>query len=301
MQATTKLDEISCTVDKYEAELSIGVRWTPSSPEYRTILAELHLRDYRHALDRLEYLVVQRMFELSKLGMSGVGKSTPLCHFILHCSSFLGYKMRQKIGNALRARSEAIKKALKEYNELAGNLHPPREQLTWTRVVEMATVGDFDLLRHTRQDIRNCPWAQASNREAMRMYLNLQRAEEERVRLNVEMNRLLTSLFDAHVDISVAIEECQDPTLTAELCRRFNYHQLVSEKIVSSLTSTSRLPEFTGTLSIGHRIGRSSNPHNIPPPSWIHTISFTLAAKDGEAETTDITDGLVDFFDAIEL
>ena len=54
--------------------------------------------------------------------------------------------MRQKIGKALRARSEAIKKALKEYNELAAGLKPSREQLSWAKVVEMATIGDFDLL-----------------------------------------------------------------------------------------------------------------------------------------------------------
>ena len=103
--------------------------------------------------------------------------------------------------------AEAIKKALKEYNELAANLRPPREQLTWTKVVEMATVGDFDLLRHAREDIRNWPWAQGPTREAIKTYLNLQRAEEERDRLNVEINRLMTALFDAHADLSITIAE----------------------------------------------------------------------------------------------
>jgi hypothetical protein len=31
-------------------------------------------RKYRRALDELERLVVQRLFEMTKLGMSGVGK-----------------------------------------------------------------------------------------------------------------------------------------------------------------------------------------------------------------------------------
>ena len=145
--------------------------------------------------------------------------------------------MRQKIGNALRARSEAIKKALKEYNQLAASLSPPREELTWTKVVEMATIGDFDLLRHTRQDIRKYPWTQGSTREAIRTYLNLQRAKEECSRLDVEMNRLLTALFDAHVDLSNAIST-SDPLLSAELRKRLEYQNLISEKIVSSLVST---------------------------------------------------------------
>jgi hypothetical protein len=206
--------------------------------------------------------------------------------------------MRQKIGNALKARSEAIKKALKEYNQLAVNLSPPCEQLTWAKVVEMATVGDFDLLQHTCQDIRDFPWAQNSTREAIRIYLNLQRAEEECTRLNIEANCLLTTLYDTHVDLSAAIAHCEDPLLFVEFCKWYKYHTLTSEKIASSLLNTSKLPGFTGTLSISRRIGRSPTPHCIPSPSWINTVSF---AKDGDSDDTDIMDGLVEFFDTIEL
>ena len=210
--------------------------------------------------------------------------------------------MRQKIGNALRARSEAIKKALKEYNELAAGLRPPREQLTWSKVVEMATVGDFDLLRHARQDIRDRPWAQDPTREAIRTYLNLQRAEEERARLNVEINRLLTALFDAHIDLSMATAKCEDPTLAAELHKRLEYHNLVGEKIVSSLVSASDLSEFTGSLLIGRRIGRLPTPSHTPPPPWIHIVSSAPPTmKDGDFDSTEAMDSLVDFFDAIEL
>jgi hypothetical protein len=158
-QAAARLERIVHMVENHEAELNIETQWTPETPEYKTVLVELYLREYRQALDHLEYLVVQRMFELSKLGMSGVGGSYRFVPYSLFRSQSLGYKMRQKIGNALRARSEAIKKALKEYNRLAANLHPPREQLTWSKVIEMATVGDLDLLRHARQDIRDQPWA----------------------------------------------------------------------------------------------------------------------------------------------
>jgi len=72
--ASAKLDVVSHTVNDREAELGIKSRWTPKSPEYQKIRTEIQLRDYRLALDHLEYLVVQRMFELSKLGMSGVGE-----------------------------------------------------------------------------------------------------------------------------------------------------------------------------------------------------------------------------------
>ena len=74
-RAAANLDNISHTVNAHEVDLGIEARWTPTSAEYQNTLVEMQLQDYRHALDHLEYLVVQWMFELSKLGMSGVGES----------------------------------------------------------------------------------------------------------------------------------------------------------------------------------------------------------------------------------
>jgi len=37
-------------------------------------LEYLAIRDYQKALDKLEGLVVQRLFELAKMGLSGTGK-----------------------------------------------------------------------------------------------------------------------------------------------------------------------------------------------------------------------------------
>jgi hypothetical protein len=57
-----------------ERQLGIKDRWVKGSPEYKHYQDEAHLLEYRSALDELERLVVQRLFELSKLGMSGTGK-----------------------------------------------------------------------------------------------------------------------------------------------------------------------------------------------------------------------------------
>ena len=64
-------DEEACI---FEAELQLAARWQPSSEIYKYMLGELDKRRYRRAVDNLERLVVQRLFELSKLGMSGIGK-----------------------------------------------------------------------------------------------------------------------------------------------------------------------------------------------------------------------------------
>jgi hypothetical protein len=60
-------------VCRYEEEHGIEARWLPDSPAYNDALKLLSERKYCRAVDRLERLVVQRLFELTKLGMNGVG------------------------------------------------------------------------------------------------------------------------------------------------------------------------------------------------------------------------------------
>jgi hypothetical protein len=61
------------TVCRYEEEHGIEARWAPESPEYNDALLLYTQRKYRRAVDKLERLVVQRLFEMTKLGMNGVG------------------------------------------------------------------------------------------------------------------------------------------------------------------------------------------------------------------------------------
>ena len=72
---TTYSRWIACNeeVCRYEEEHGIEARWTPETPEYNDALLLLSQRKYRRAVDQLERLVVQRLFEMTKLGMNGVG------------------------------------------------------------------------------------------------------------------------------------------------------------------------------------------------------------------------------------
>lgn len=58
---------------RYEEDHDIPLRWAPTSQEYVDALTIVHERKYRRAIDDLERLVVQRLFEMTKLGMNGVG------------------------------------------------------------------------------------------------------------------------------------------------------------------------------------------------------------------------------------
>ena len=99
---------------------------------------------------------------------------------------------------------------------------PPRPLLSWESVIAAANLADFDLLRSTRQDIRKLEWAQPANREGMVMYFKIKRAKEEISRLNVEIWRLLTFLYDDHVDHyrAVSTNIMTDPTLAFEVSTR---------------------------------------------------------------------------------
>jgi len=59
---------------RFEEEHDILTRWTPESAPYKEAEKLLAERSYRRAVDNLERLVVQRLFELTKLGMNGVGE-----------------------------------------------------------------------------------------------------------------------------------------------------------------------------------------------------------------------------------
>ena len=201
-----------------------------------------------------------------------------------HCiDGRLGYKLREKISKALRTRSGAIKTALQQYNDAAAMLNPPRDPLTWSTILKAATVADFDLLRDTRTDIRYLPWTEPSRREATTFYFGIKRAREEIVRLNVEITRLLTFMFDTHIDYYRAIQRyiIEDPPLARSLSQQWQYQDRINEKVVSKLVQASQLRGFTGKLSIGSRIGRDASFRSgIPPPRWTSLVQSQSMIED---------------------
>jgi hypothetical protein len=68
-----KLLTVEEGVCRFEEEHCIEVRWATDSVQYREALAMTTDRKYKSALDLVERLVVQRLFEMTKLGMSGLG------------------------------------------------------------------------------------------------------------------------------------------------------------------------------------------------------------------------------------
>jgi hypothetical protein len=70
-----KLQNAESLVAHLETQLKLlGDRWDASSTEYQDVKRELGQRKYRRVLDELEHLIVQRLFELTKLNVSGTGE-----------------------------------------------------------------------------------------------------------------------------------------------------------------------------------------------------------------------------------
>lgn len=63
-----------------ETKLEIVIPWTPESPEWKGTEELIFHEEYCEALDRLEGLVVSRLFELTKMNQSGIGTYVCLPH-----------------------------------------------------------------------------------------------------------------------------------------------------------------------------------------------------------------------------
>lgn len=66
----------------------------------------------------------------------------------------IGYKLHQQISKGLQQRSEAIWKAIARYNVQATALNPLRPPISWKDITQYTFLGEFDLLRHTREGLQ---------------------------------------------------------------------------------------------------------------------------------------------------
>lgn len=71
---SAKLDDVRSQVIEMEVTIGITQRWEPSTPEYTNTLQYMATRDYQRALDKLQHLVILRLFELGKLNLTQTGK-----------------------------------------------------------------------------------------------------------------------------------------------------------------------------------------------------------------------------------
>ncbi|KAJ7173818.1 hypothetical protein C8R46DRAFT_1032044 [Mycena filopes] len=218
-----------------ETELKMGVvdRWLPTSKAWADAAELVSTKRYRLALLKLERLVVQQMFELTKMNLSQTG-----------------YKLRKHIAKALQARSQAIHNALKTYNAAAASIVPQGRKLSWDEDPE--TFGQVK------------PWSTPAARILLDKYFKIERAREEIQRCNIEIRRLITHIRDEREFLIRREAEVRetDPELAWEI-RQYRWergrYDGVHIKRFAKLAADAG-PLFTGTLEPGvHR------PRPVPP------------------------------------
>ena len=186
-----------------------------------------------------------------------------------------GYKLRKHIGKALQARSSAIKTALDQYNITARSLSPPRRTLTLEEVVEYTFLSDFQLLQDTREDISQRPWASPTARLALDTFFKMCHAQEEIIRLNVEIRRFVTYLQDEDRYLRACEEKLltSHPALAYQIQVLRNVRGRFNSSHLERLVAITRLQGFSGTLEPGKSVnidaGSPAGPITIAPPSFI--------------------------------
>ncbi|KAF9778551.1 hypothetical protein BJ322DRAFT_1014134 [Thelephora terrestris] len=220
--------------------MGIAKRWTPDTPEYVETACYIHERRYHQALNHLQRLVVQRLFELHRLNLSGIG-----------------YKARTHLAKSLQTRCKTIRSATEAYNRAARALDPPRPPLDWSQVSHYSFLDEFNLLRNTRHDITNAPWANPVVCEAIKKFLRVRRAREEIDWCNVEVRRLYTLIYDEDRkfdDVLKGLIDRNDSILGATrdycVCRC-----CVNAFLLERIRCTFGLDGFTGSRTLGSRKG----------------------------------------------
>ncbi|KAJ6609755.1 hypothetical protein B0H10DRAFT_1656724, partial [Mycena sp. CBHHK59/15] len=155
-------------VQDLELRLDIRQRWVPGEERWDSASRIVRHRQYQRALDHLQALVISRMFELTKMNMSG----TSMCiSTIVHLYMF----------------GASAKSTISMANPFASTLHWPHLP---------GTHSEPPKLNYLSMEVNGIsePWALPVGRVAMDQHYKLLRADEEIQRLNIEIQRLVTHM-----------------------------------------------------------------------------------------------------------
>jgi len=267
--ATDELTVAMWAVRNLELKLNIGQTWTEADPEYQETKKYLQHRDFHRTLDHVQQLVVQRLFEMSKANIVGMGNvvSSVNSILILHYT-VTGYKMRTSIWKALKWRGKAIRTAIDKYNKLTINMNPLAPLLDWKNIVNYTFISEFKILWHSYScaDLTSHPWILPANREIASRYFKVVRARKEMHRLNIEICCLYTAIHDDqhHFLITANSLVQTDPVQAAEIRDIYRSCARINQIHLTRLRAIMQLPGYLGSTDHGIRaspVGEHSEPN----------------------------------------
>ncbi len=160
--------------------------------------------------------------------------------------------MRRQISKHLVRRSEAVRNALKTYNDLARVQKPPRPKLDYGDVMAYGWLGEFELLKHSSHALLEKPWSSPVARDVMVKYFKVQCAQAEIRRLNVEIPRLQQWIDDedAHFVRAATHADESDPLLGAELRAMHRVQRRINGVHRAWLAEIYKLDGYTGARPV---------------------------------------------------
>ncbi|KAG2107568.1 hypothetical protein BD769DRAFT_1630595 [Suillus cothurnatus] len=208
-------------VEDIEDRMGVVTRWSPQSREYIESLEYSQKCQFICAVEDLEGLIVQCMFELSKANLTSTG-----------------YKLRKQI-------SKAIVKSLDKYNKLAVSQNPQRPMLQYSEVMSYAALSEFEILKCSCYDILAKPWSNGTHREMANKYFKIIRAQEEITRLNAWVDT-----EDSDIERMATELDSTDTLLAAELQLLFNRQHRINDVHRNHLACIYSLPGYTGSIPL---------------------------------------------------
>ncbi|KAJ2927303.1 hypothetical protein H1R20_g9790, partial [Candolleomyces eurysporus] len=231
-----------------ELRLHIEKRWDPMTAAYRETVEKINQRQYRKALEEVQKLVVQRLFELHRLNLSSIG-----------------YKARVMLAKAMRTRSRAIQAAIGRYNQAVVALGRS-DTLDFARAAQYNFIEEFELLKHSHADLTSVRWKEPRIRDALKRHQRIKRAHEEIERVHIEMRRVYSAIDAEQEHFKTTLrnlKESQDPVYAAvdEFCRcRLKANRV----IMSKLYEITDLPTYQGPeLTRGRRKGEPASERTL--------------------------------------
>lgn len=131
-------------------------------------------------------------------------------------------------------------------------------------MVEYAFLADFDLLRDSRQDVRDCLWTKPACCVVIDQHCKLERAHEEIQRLNIKIRRVVTYIQDE--DAFFCLREAEVRQVNPGLARQVKIHQrergCFNEQHMRRFRKLVSLPGFTGSIKPGISVGSGGGVDN---------------------------------------
>jgi hypothetical protein len=194
---------------------------------------------------------------LAKANLMETGKRGPSVIYSGINYSAPGYKMRKHIGAAISRRSAAVRNAVDKYNKMAPLQDPPRPLLQYSAIAAYSWLGEFELLKESRYEVLQRPWAKPAYREVGAKYYKIIRAREEIVRLDVEIRRLQTWLNDEdqHLLQMTAKLHTSHPIMSQAIAFQYAYQHRVNNVHRARLRAIYCLEGYSGHTMPGRRLG----------------------------------------------